>query len=191
MKLNLSADNLITIRWWVDASHAVHDNCKGPTGAMMSLGKGAVTSFSNKPKINSKSSTEFELIGADQALSSILHTRYFIEAQGYLVEQNILFQDNQWTMRLEVNGSFSSSKRTKHIKCRYFFIRNKIKDGDLAAQYCPTEITWADVLTKPKQGGPFCLNRSHLMNIPINYNYDIERLKTHPLLLPSEECPNE
>jgi hypothetical protein len=74
MKLNLSADNLTTIRWWVDATHVVHDNCRGYTGAMMSLGKGAAISFSNKQKINIKSSTELELVGANQALSSILHT---------------------------------------------------------------------------------------------------------------------
>jgi hypothetical protein len=41
----------------------------------------------------------------------------FIEAQGYSVEQNLLFQDNQSTMHLKVNGSFFSSKCTKHIKC--------------------------------------------------------------------------
>ena len=76
----------------------------------MSLGKGAVISFSNKHRINTKSFTESELVGADQALSSILHTRYFIEAQGYSVEQKNLFQDNQSTMRLEVNGSFLSYK---------------------------------------------------------------------------------
>jgi hypothetical protein len=39
MKLNLSADNLTTIGWWVDASHAVQDNCHGHTGAMMLMGK--------------------------------------------------------------------------------------------------------------------------------------------------------
>jgi hypothetical protein len=135
MKLNLLADNLTTIQWWVDASHAVYDNCKGHTGAMMSLGKGAVISFLNKQKINSKSFTESKLLGANQALSSILHMRYFIEAQGYSVKQNILFQDNQLMMQLEVNGSFSSSKCMKHIRCRNFFIRDKIKDGDLTVQY--------------------------------------------------------
>jgi hypothetical protein len=135
MKLNLSADILTTIQWWVNASHAVHNECRGHTGAMMSLEKGAVISFSNKQKINSKSSTESELIGADQAFSLILHTRYFIKAQGYLVKQNILFQDNQLMMQLEVNGSFSSSKCTKHIKCRSFFIHDKIEDRDLAVQY--------------------------------------------------------
>ncbi len=83
MKLNLSADNLSTIRWWVDASHTVHKDCQGHTGAMMSLGKGAAISFSKKQKINNKSSTESELVDADQAFSSILHTQYFIKAQGY------------------------------------------------------------------------------------------------------------
>ena len=33
-------------------------------------------------------------------------------------------------MRLEVNGSFSSSTQTKHIKCRYYFICDKIADND-------------------------------------------------------------
>ncbi len=74
MKLNLSADNLTTIRWWVIASHAVHDNCQGHTGAMMFMGKGAAISFSNKHKLNTKNSSESELVSADQALSSILHT---------------------------------------------------------------------------------------------------------------------
>ncbi len=63
MKLNLSADNLTTIRWWVDASHAVHD-CQGHTGAMMSMGKGAAISFSNKHKLNTKSSSESKLVSA-------------------------------------------------------------------------------------------------------------------------------
>jgi hypothetical protein len=155
MMLNLSANNLTTICWWVDASHATHDNCHGLMGAMMSLGKGATISFSNKLKITTKSSTESELVGADQAPSSILHTRYFIEAQGYSVEQNILYQDNQPTMRLEVNDSFSSLKQTKHIKCRYSFIRDKLDNSNLKLVYCPTKIKWAHVLTKPKQGSPF------------------------------------
>jgi hypothetical protein len=155
MKLNLSANNLTTIQWWVDASHATHDNCRGLMGAIMSLGKGATISFSNKLKIATKSLTESELVGADQALLSILHTQYFIKAQGYSIKKNILFQDNQSTIRLEVNGSFSSSKHTKHIKCRYVFIRDKINNGNLKVVYCPTKIMWADILTIPKQGGLF------------------------------------
>jgi hypothetical protein len=63
--LTLSADALDIIQWWVDASYATHDHedCRGHTGAMMSLGQGAGVSFSCKHKINARSSTEAELIG--------------------------------------------------------------------------------------------------------------------------------
>jgi hypothetical protein len=64
IKLNLSTDNLITIRWWVDASHAVHNDCHGHTRAIMSLGKDTTISFSKEHKINTNSSTESELVGA-------------------------------------------------------------------------------------------------------------------------------
>jgi hypothetical protein len=156
-------------------------------GAIMSLGKGATISFSNKFKIATKGLTNSELVGVDQALLSILHTQYFIKAQGYSTKQNILFQDSQSTMCLEVNGSFSSSKCTKHIKCRYFFIQDKINNGDLEVVYCPTKIMWANILTKPKQGGTFRLDCSILMNVPINYNYNIEHRLTNPLLLPKDK----
>ena len=88
-------------------------------------------------------------------------------AQGYSVEQNIGFQDNISTMRLEVNGTMSSSKQTKHIKARYFFVKDKIEDGDLEVQYCPTEQMWTYVLNKPEQGTPFQKHRAALMNVPL------------------------
>jgi hypothetical protein len=71
-----------------------------------------------------------------------------------------------------------------------FFYPQKLDDGNLKVVYCPTEIMWADVLTKPKQGDPFHLNRSILMNIPINYNTDSEHNITHPLLIPKDERNN-
>ena len=87
---------------------------------MMTLGLGAIISFSQKQKINSKSLTESELVGVDDALPQILWNRYFMESQGYN-EDNILFQDNKSAILLKKNGKTSSTKRTKHIKVSYFF----------------------------------------------------------------------
>ena len=160
---------------------------KGHTGAMMSLGKGAVLSYSWKHKINVKSSTESELVGADQSLAHVLVLWclyfIFIEAQGYSVENNIMFQA---TMRLETNGQFSSTKRTKHIKARYFFTKDIIDEGEVEVQYCPTEEMWADVLNKPKQGQAFCNYRAMLMNVSVDYSDAEERRRTHPKLLEHE-----
>ena len=122
--LTLSSDNLGIIRWYINASYAIYNDCKGHTGSMMTLGSGAIMRFSWK-KINSKHSTESKLIGVDDTLPQILWTRYFVESQGYKVKDNILFQDNKSIMLLEKNGETSSSKRTKHIKLRYFLTKTK------------------------------------------------------------------
>eukprot|EP00957_Ditylum_brightwellii_P197743 15065216-Ditylum_brightwellii.AAC.1 len=50
--LRLEADGSGVIKWWVDASFAVHQDMKGHTGAVMSLGGGATFASSIKQKIN-------------------------------------------------------------------------------------------------------------------------------------------
>ena len=92
-----------------------------------------------------------------------------MRAQGYEISQNILFQDNQSTMRLLINGKHSSGKRTKWIDVKYFFATDVINRGDMIVEYCPTEEMWADILTKPLQGAPFRKMRSVLMNMPEHY----------------------
>jgi hypothetical protein len=185
MRLCLSIDALGVIHWWVDASYNVHDDCKGQTGAMMSLEKGAPISFSRKQKLNVKSSCEGELVGVDDALPLILWARYFIEAQGYSMEQNILFQDNKSTILLATNGRWSSSKRTKHIKSRYF----KVESGELSIEHRPTDQMWSDVLTKPKQGAAFRRDRAQLMNCDEDYDDQKERRDIPSILLPKPEGP--
>jgi hypothetical protein len=66
--LRLSADNLNIIKWWIDASYGVHHDMRSHTGGVMSTGNGAAYSTSKKQKLNTKSSTEAELIGIDDVL---------------------------------------------------------------------------------------------------------------------------
>ena len=160
---------------------------KGHSGYGMSFGKGAVLSYSQKQKINTKSSTESELVGMDDALSRVIWGLYFTEAQGYTIDQNIAFQDNQATMRLEVNGAMSQSRHTKHINARYFMVKDRIDEGELEVQYCPTEKMWTNVLNKPEQGAKFRLDRAELMNVPVDYDDDVERRWTHPKLLSRDD----
>ena len=64
----------------------------------------------------------------------------------------------------------SSSKRTKHIRIKYFFITDRVAQGDIVIEHKPTEEMWMwiDMHTKPKQGTPFRKDRSQLMNCPID-----------------------
>ena len=123
-------------------------------------------------KINTKSSTESEIVAVHDKYSDVLWTRHFLEAQGYTISDNIIYQDNMSSLSLEKNGRISSSKRTKHIKAKYFFIKHYYDSGEINLRFCPTEQMWADILTKPLQGVKFCQMRAFLMNCPTDYSED-------------------
>jgi hypothetical protein len=165
LPLTLEADDMHVVKWWVDAAFAVHPDMKSHTGATMSLGKGSAYARSTRQKLNTKSSTEAELVGVDDLMPQILWTKYFLEAQGYEVRDSLIFQDNQSTMLLAKNGRGSSSKRTRHINIRYFFVTDRIKSNEVSIEYCPTGEMDADFLTKPLQGSAFRKFRNRIMNL--------------------------
>jgi hypothetical protein len=88
-----------------------------------------------------------------------------MEAQGYQVQDNVLFQDNKSAILLEKNGKASSSKRTKHINIRYFFITERVNKGDVSLVWCPTGDMIGDFMTKPLQGALFRKFRDQIMGV--------------------------
>ena len=153
--LILSADDLQVIKWYVDASFAVHPDFKSHSGGVMTMGSGAIQSHSRKQKLNTRSSTEAELVGVDDFMTPILWTRLFLEEQGVSVKDNILYQDNKSAILLEKNGKRSSGKRTRALNIRYFFVTDQVEKKNLSIEYCPTGDMWADYMTKPLQGATF------------------------------------
>jgi hypothetical protein len=137
---------------------------RGHSGGCMSLGQGMPINTSTKQKINTRSSTETELVAADDFMPIILWTNYFLDAQGYGTDATILYQDNQSAILLERNGRKSSSKRTKHLNCRYYFITDRINSKELSVEYCPTGEMVGDFFTKPLQGKLFYKFRDLIMN---------------------------
>ena len=91
------------------------------------------------------------------------------------------------TIRLAINGSLSSSSRTKHIKARYYFVKDKVDEGKVSIEYCPTGQMYSDCLNKPKQNVVFRRDRSRLMNVLVEYDNEKEFLNTHLDLLPEED----
>jgi len=159
----LEAGNALVIKWYIDRAHAVHHDMRGHTGAAMTLGKGAAYSSSSKQKINTMSSTETELIAVNDKMGQVLWTKYFLEAQGYDIP-TVVFQDNKSTMLIERHGRASSTKRTRHINIRYFFVTDCIQRKNLTVEYCPTDDMLADFGTKPLQGKKFLDFRRMLLN---------------------------
>jgi Reverse transcriptase (RNA-dependent DNA polymerase) len=162
----LESDGTGMIRWWVDASYGVHHDMKSHTGATMSMGKGCAYSMFRRQRLNTRSSTEAELVGVNDAMGLILWTRLFLEAQGFVVNDNVVYQDNQSAILLENNGKMSSSKRTRHLEIRYFFVTDNVHKKHLRIEYCPTDDMIADFFTKPLQGAKFRRFRAMILNLP-------------------------
>ena len=163
MCLVLSKDDTDNIRWWIDASYAVHPDMRGHTGATMSMGSGSVFSGSWKQKLVTRSSTESEVVGVYDVLPQILWTEKFLEDQGVSIKDTVLYQDNMSSMLLECNGQQSSTKRTKHMDIWYFYVSDHVQNKTLSLKHCPTEEMLADYFTKPLQGALFNRLRNHIM----------------------------
>ena len=125
---------------------------KSHTGMSMTMGKGAVISLSRKQKLNTRSSTEAELVAVDDCMAQVLWTRYFLEAQGYQTEAHVVLQDNESAIKLEKNGHKSMGQRSRHIQIRYFFITDQVQKGNVQIKYCPTDRMEGDYQSKALQG---------------------------------------
>jgi hypothetical protein len=143
----------LTVTAHIDASFGCHENGKSHTGVCITLGSGPVFVRSVKQRIVTKSSTEAELVALSDEAGLMFHVEDFIVGQGYTCDV-IIGQDNKSTIQM-VTTTHKESMRTRHIKVRYFWLRERLAAKELILTYVPTGAMLADMLTKPMQGAMF------------------------------------
>ena len=111
----------------------------------------------------------------------------FIEAQmkdtnpeertSILGRETIVQQDNTSAIRMERFGKRSSTKRTRHIDIRYYYVTSLLNEGFISAvTYHPTEDMVSDYLTKPLQGSLFRKHRNSILGITERDEAEAHRL---------------
>ena len=140
LPLILSADSTNIVKWWVDGSSGFHPDTRIQTGGTAFLGNGSFMSISIKQRLNTRNSTETELVAADDLMRHLCWMNYFLECQGYNVHSTIMYQDNQSAILLENNGRAYSSKRTKHLNIRYFLSPTESKSMTFILNIVPPTI---------------------------------------------------
>ena len=153
------------LKWWIDASFAVHPNMRGHTGGGLSLGRGFPVLTSTKKKLNTKISTEAEIVVVDECIPEVCWTRYFQEAQDYNVTEKIVHQDNQSAILIEKNGKASFSNRTNHINIQFFFVTDHINKKEVTVEWCPKNEITGFFITKPLQGNLFKKFSNRIMGV--------------------------
>ena len=143
----------------VDAAYGVHADGKSHNGSCVVIGEvGAVHCKSSKQQIVSKSSTEAELVGLSDSANQGIHMRNFLIAQGYEMGPVTIYQDNMSCMALVERGR-SAAERTRHINIRYFWVKERVDTGEAIIKHMGTKDMYANLLTKPLQGGQFVEER--------------------------------
>ena len=154
---------------FADASHAIHKDMKGHNGVIIQLGNACVYHKSSKQKMNSKSSTEAELINLSDAVPMTIWCNNFLKALAYEMPAAYMLQDNISTITM-VNRGTHIGESTRHIDIRFFYIHDYIINGLIITGFCPTDYMMADGHTKPTQGAQFAyctgkmLGRKHIKN---------------------------
>ena len=181
----MSADNLTDLYVWIDTSHAVHDNMQEHTGGVISMGRGALHCKSSAQKINTKSTTESELVGVSEYLPYYIWFLLFFEAQGYEIKKNMLYQDNESAIKMEINGRNSCTGNSRHIEIKCFWVKDRVDRKEVNVRYCPTALMLADYFTKPLQEALFKKFRSIIMG----YTH-IDEIILNPLFSIKERIEN-
>ena len=72
-----------------------------------------------------------------------------------------VYQDNMSCMALVERGR-SGAERTRHIDIRYFWVKERVVNGEMRVEHKGTKEMYANVLTKPLQGSQFVYERQCL-----------------------------
>jgi len=103
-----------------------------------------------------------------------------MEAQGYEIKHKVLYQDNKSTILPLENGKSSSTKHTRALNIRYFYLADQIEKGNIEAHCCPADKMVAGYHSKPLQGKPFNFLQGHLLG------HDI--IPIGPIPFPAKAC---
>ena len=93
-----------------------------------------------------------------------------VGTQRYDVFENIVYQNNKGDIVLENKGKASSSKHTRHIDIRYYFVTDYIEKYGLSLNWCPASDKIGYFMTKPTQGVTFKRFWDQLMGVTETHN---------------------
>ena len=158
-------DSSFTLRGWCDSDWGGNpDSRRLTTGYVFTFGSGAVSWISKKQPTVALSSTEAEYRAACSATTEVIWIQRLLAELGFPQQKTVLATDNQSCIAIARNPVFHA--RTKHIEIQYHFVREKVLDGTVELQYCPTASNPADLLTKPLPQMPLTTHSSSLGLFP-------------------------
>ena len=149
---------------FVDADHAGHkDDRRSVTGYVFMLADGPISWQSRSQTTVALSSMEAEYMAACAATQESLWLAMLMEQIGIEISRPIILkEDNKACIDFSKNPG--DHKRSKHIDCRYHFVRERVAAGDILLEWISTTEQVADIFTKALDPAPFLALRESLVH---------------------------
>ena len=84
--------------------------------------------------------------------------------KNWIIVFSNIYQDNTSVIDL-IKAGRPTSHRTRHLKARYFFLKDYIKEGEVEIRHMGTDWMLADYLTKPLGGEKFIRFRDSILGL--------------------------
>ena len=149
----------VSLEAFIDASFAVMPDFKSRTGLLLFINGSVIGAWASKQDLNTRSSTEAELVALTDMIGWVVWMRNWLIAQGYPMGPAVVYQDNTSVKDILKRGP-SSQLRTRHLSIRYHFAGDLMKREEIVIVDCRSEDMWADGLTKILVGSGFRRHRS-------------------------------
>jgi hypothetical protein len=161
LRMAFNSNDQLSYYTYIDSSHGIHQDMRGHSGVCITFGGACILGKSTKHKINSKSSAESELIALSDHAGIAIHGQRFLKSLK-IDTACIIYQDNTSTKEMITNQNIND--KSKHIKIRYYWLKERVREGEVIIQYIPTDQMLADLMTKSVQGKLFIELRDKVLN---------------------------
>jgi hypothetical protein len=147
----------IKIHGLVDCAFGVHWDKRSHSGMLITMGfLGPPLMWrSGKQRINTRHSTEGELVAIHDFLDHILWLAQILEWWGYPQGTIPIYQDNTSTITIAYMGKGSAHSHTRYIDVKFFWIKQFLDSGRIILKYIPREQMIADFFTSCRGGSTF------------------------------------
>ena len=159
----IGSNNLTDMYTWIDTDYAVLRDMRSHAGGSISMGHGLLCKKKLVQRLNTKCSMEAELVGVSEYLTYNLWL-FFLHGKENGIMNNIVYQDNQISIRVKKNGRNSCNGKSRHINnIRYYFVKYRVDKREVKIEYCPTQMMLAYYFTKILKGEVFKIFRDIIM----------------------------
>jgi hypothetical protein len=188
MGIRYYASNMV-LQLMSDASYLCRPRARSVLGLHAYLGEptainGPITCASKMISCVVASVAEAELAGGFQVAQSAVHLRRILHDLEYPQPPSLLCMDN--TVAIAIAMDSINAKRSKSMDMRFFWLKDRVQQGQFTADHIGGQWNFADHFTKALPKGKF-LQFLHYLTVNMDNEKIESKIKTQTITIPKRE----